>query len=99
MYENAKSTIEDRGRSILSIKWRKGVKQGWPRSPRLCNFCLERLLQAIRRNKKIQSEYVRTKEELLVKIAVQTETGDMIFVSESEDGVIQMLQILDLFME
>jgi hypothetical protein len=35
------------------------------------------------------------KEQLLVKVTVQAYADDDIFVSEKEDGIIQMLQILD----
>jgi hypothetical protein len=30
IYDNGQSTVEDRGRQGDSIKWRKGVKQGYP---------------------------------------------------------------------
>jgi hypothetical protein len=97
MNDSAKSTIEDRERQTGSIKWRKGVKQGCLLSPLLFKFCLKPLLEAIKINENIQGAYVQTKEELLVKVIVQALADDVIFVSESEDGIIQMLQILYQF--
>jgi hypothetical protein len=42
---------------------------------------------------------VRTKEELHVKITVQAYADDVIVVSESEERITQMFQILDQFVE
>jgi hypothetical protein len=62
-----------------------------PLSPLLFNLCLEPLLEAIKRNENIQGAYVRTKEELFVKVTVQAYADDVIFVSENEDGITQIL--------
>jgi hypothetical protein len=58
-----------------------------PVSPLLFNLCLEPLHDAIKRDENIQGAYVRTKKELLVKVPVQSDADDVIFVSESEDGI------------
>jgi hypothetical protein len=47
----------------------------------------------------VQGGDVRAKKELLVKTTVQAYADDVIFVSESEDGINQMLQILHQFVE
>jgi hypothetical protein len=83
----------------MSIKWRKGLKQGRHLSALLFNLCLELSLEAIERDENMQAAYVRTKEELLVKVTVQTNADDVVFVSESQRGIIQMCQILDQFVE
>jgi hypothetical protein len=42
---------------------------------------------------------VRTKEEVIVRVTFQAHAGDVVFVSESEEGIIQMFEILDQFVE
>jgi hypothetical protein len=53
MYDNAKLTIEERGRQTGSIKWQKGVEQGCPLSPPWFNLCLDPLLEAIKKKENI----------------------------------------------
>jgi hypothetical protein len=98
-YDNAKSTIDGRGRQACSTKWGKGVKQGCLLSPLSFNLSLEPLLETIKRNENIQGAHMRTKEELFIKVPVQASVDDAVFVSENEDRITQMLQILDQFME
>jgi hypothetical protein len=42
---------------------------------------------------------MRTKEQPLVKVTVHAYADDVIFVSENEDGITQMFEILDQFVE
>jgi hypothetical protein len=99
MYENAKSRVEDTGRQAGSINWGKDVKRGCLLSPLLLNLCLESLLETTGRNENIQRPCVRINVELLIKVIVQAYADDVILVSESEDGITQVLQILDQFVE
>jgi hypothetical protein len=47
----------------------------------------------------MQGAHVRTKEELLVEVTVEAYADDLVFVSESENGIIQMIQIWDQFVQ
>jgi hypothetical protein len=96
MYEDVKSTIGSKGNQTRPITWRKGVKKGCPLSRLLFNFCVEPLLQAIKRNDEIHGAYVDVEaREGRVKFDLQVYADDVVFISESEDRISQMLQVLD----
>jgi hypothetical protein len=98
MYTDARSTIEYRGRQTQPIRWRKGVKQGCPLSPLLFNLCVEPLLAAIKGNQDIRGAYVQVGDKV-VKFTVQAYADDIVFISECEDGIAQMLSVLEGFTE
>jgi hypothetical protein len=53
----------------------------------------------INRDESIQGAHMQTKEELLIRITVQAYADDLVFVSEREEGITQMLRIQDQFVE
>jgi hypothetical protein len=74
--------------------WRKGVKEGCALSPRLFNPCLEPLLQAMKRNQNICGACVDMGKGSVV-FTSQAYADDVVFVSECEDGIRQMLSVLE----
>jgi hypothetical protein len=98
LYKGATSVIEKRGTRSEKIPWKRGVKQGCPLSPLLFNLCIEPLLQAITKEcGEFGAQISATDEE--VQMAVQAYADDVIFISDSPDGVKKMLEILEDFVD
>jgi hypothetical protein len=52
----------------------------------------------IKRDERIHGSYVRTLQDV-IRFAIQAYADDVVFISESSNGIVQMLQILEYFAE
>jgi hypothetical protein len=98
LYKGATPIIEKRGERSERIPWKRGVKQGCPLSPLLFNLCIEPFLQAITEECGKFGVQIGAAEENL-QLAVQPYADDVIFISDSPEGVKKMLEVLEDFVD
>jgi hypothetical protein len=98
LYDGATSVIEKQGTRSEQIPWKRGVKQGCPLSPLLFNLCLEPLLQAVTSECGHLGALTGSAEDK-IRLTVQAYADDVIFISNSPEGVEQMLQVLEEFVD